>query len=139
MENRGKKVEKSEVNVKHKSFILLIKYSFHLSAFCCMLYTILEFCDIDAIILGHLIHISLYQWFFMYMCSKVFRFCYVHRLPLYYIACNELITLLDYYIHIPLDVLQLLMLHLSLMIALIFGYTYYYVRTHKKGISTIHR
>lgn len=63
----------------------------------------------------------------MYLTSWVFRYCYVHRLPLYYIAINDGITILDYYLTIPIDTFMLLLVHLLLIASIIFGYSYYYI------------
>lgn len=40
---------------------------------------------------------------FMYIASYVFKFCNYHRCFLHFIAIEELLTLTDYYIGIPLD------------------------------------
>ena len=74
----------------------------------------------------------------MILSSIVFRFCYVHRLPLYYILINELTTVIDTYIGIPVSDINLLGIHLILIGLLIFGYTYYYVKHHKRNITIVH-
>lgn len=55
-------------------------------------------------------------------------FCYVHRLPLYYIAANELITTGDYYLNIPEDYFTPLVLHSIIFGLLILGYSIYYIK-----------
>lgn len=64
----------------------------------------------------------------MYLASFTFKYCYVHRLPLYYIGVNELLTNLDYYIGIPIETINLFLIHLSLLIIVIFGYSIYYIK-----------
>ena len=81
----------------------------------------------------------LYQlsfWLFCFLTSFVFKYCYVHRLPLYYIALNEILTIYDYYFNIPLSDNKLLVVHLLLIALLIFGYSIYYknVKINKKFI-----
>jgi len=71
---------------------------------------------------------SLFSWLFMFITSLIFRYCYVHRLPLYYIAVNELLINLDYYIGIPVEDIKLFLIHLTVIISLIFGYSYYYIK-----------
>lgn len=100
-----------------------------------MIYTLLSFVGIDALILGHLTHISVVPWLFMYFNSFIFRYCYVHRLPLYYIAVNEFLVNLDYYIGIPIEDVKLLLLHLTIIIIIIFGYSYYYVKHKLKWVD----
>jgi len=67
----------------------------------------------------------------MYYTSVIFRFCYVHRLPLYYIGINEVVTVSDYYLNIPISDLTLLAVHSIILMLLIFGYTYYYLNRKK--------
>jgi hypothetical protein len=93
-----------------------------------MIYTLLCFAEIDPLILGQLTKMSLFSWLFMFLTSIIFRYCYVHRLPLYYIAVNEFLVNLDYYIGIPVSDVKLLLMLLTAIIILIFGYSYYYVK-----------
>ena len=74
----------------------------------------------------------------MILSSIVFRFCYVHRLPLYYILINELTTVIDTYIGIPVSDINLLGIHLILIGLLIFGYTYYYVKNYKRNTTKVY-
>lgn len=122
------KEAKLENSLKHKSFLVSIKYSFHLLAFVYFINTILQFIGIDIPEIGCFFHVALFPWLILLGISIVFRYCYVHRLPLYYIATNEWITNIDYYIGIPLNVSNLIVIHLLLVASLIFGYSYYYVK-----------
>ena len=118
-----------ENSLKHKSFLISIKYSFHTLAFVYFVNTILQFIGIDIPEIGCFFHVALFPWLIFLGISIVFRYCYVHRLPLYYIALNEWITNLDYYIGIPMDISGLIVIHLLLIAFLIFGYSYYYIKT----------
>lgn len=121
------KAEKlEERNLKHKSYLILLKYLPHIASLMYIVYTIFQFLDVDLIILGYFINISITSWIFMMLSSIVFRFCYVHRLPLYYILVNELTTVIDTYIGIPISDMKLLGIHLIFIGLLVFGYTYYY-------------
>ena len=100
-----------------------------------MIYTLLSSVGIDALILGHLTHISVVSWLFMYFNSIIFRYCYMYRLSLYYIAVNEFLVNLDYYIRIPVEDVKLLLLHLTIIIIIIFGYSYYYVKHKLKWVD----
>ena len=119
-----------ERNLKHKGFLIILKYIPHVSAMFYIIYTLLTIIGIDPLIIGHLTSISVFPWLYMYLTSHIFRYCYVHRLPLYYIAVNESLVNLDYYVGIPVDNVKLLLIHLTIMIGLIYGYSYYYVK-HK--------
>lgn len=122
---------KLERNLKHKGFLIILKYIPHITALLYMIYTLLSFVGIDSLILGQLTHISIIPWLFMYLTSYIFRYCYVHRLPLYYIIVNDLLIDIDYYIGIPIEDIKLLLLHLTIIIFLIFGYSYYYIKTKR--------
>jgi hypothetical protein len=131
---RGDHMEKEaklKNSVSHKTFLIILKFIPHIVAFLYALYNILEFLEIDTTILGHLIHVSVFPWIFLYLTSKIFRYCYVHRLPLYYIASCDIITITDYYIGIPISDISLLNLHIFLISLLIFGYTYFYLKNKK--------
>lgn len=119
-------------NLKHKSFLIITKFIPHISAFMYIIYTLLQFADIDAFILGYLINYSILTWLYFYLISFVFRYCYIHRLPLYYILINEVLTTLDYYFNIPVSITNLLLIHIVLIGILIFGYSYYYINCKRK-------
>ena len=132
------KVEKSEErNLKHKSYLLLLKYLPHLIALLLVAYTLLQFANVDAIIIGYIINYILIGY--VYICSIIFKFCYVHRLPIYYYILNELTSIIDnYIIEIPVSEKGLLGIHLILIGIIILCYTKYYlkyVRNNKKCIK----
>lgn len=127
------KVEKQKNhNLFHKGFLIVLKYIPHFIAFIYAIYTLLGFCGIDSIVVGCFFHISLVSWIYLFITSLLFKFCYVHRLPLYYIGTNELITSLDYYIGIPVEDFNLIIIHSLLIISLIFGYSYYHIKCKLK-------
>jgi len=130
--------EKVENSLSHKSFLIILKYIPHMLAFNYVIYTLLEFIGFDVIWMGYIFHLSIIPWLFLYLTSFVFKYCYVHRLPLYYIGLNELITISDFYLTIPLSDNKLLIVHLLLIALLIFGYSIYYknVKINKKSITT---
>ena len=112
----------------NKVFIIYTKYSPHLLALVYFIYTMLNFCGIDWNLIGCFFHVSLFVWIQLLFTSFRFKYCYVHRLPIYYIGLNESITSLDYYIGIPVNIINLLIIHLLLISILIFGYSYYYIK-----------
>ena len=92
------------------------------------IYTFLGIVGIDYNIFGCFFHVSFSTWIVLYCLSIVFKYCYVHRLPIYYIGANELITCLDYYLDIELDYFTFISISLLMSCSLIFGYTYYYIK-----------
>lgn len=123
--------EKSKKLVSHKILLVLIKYIPHIIALFYVIYDILGLLGIDAIILGHLIHVSLLPWLFMYFLSFVFKYCYVHRLPLYYILLTDTLTITDYLLDFSIEESITTLLHLFLIAVIIFGYTFYYKNCKK--------
>lgn len=113
-------------NLVDKIFLISLKFICHIEGIIYILYTILALCDIDAINIGYLADVSLLTWLYLYFSSWRFRFCYVHRLPLYYILLNEIITSIDYLIGIPISDKSLMTVHILLIGILIFVYSYYY-------------
>ena len=76
---------------------------------------------------------------FIFVSSYVFKFCEYHRVPLYYIIVNNLISIIDLYIGIPVSNYELLMIHsfvagISIIITIIL-----YVKFNKNTASKDYR
>ncbi len=131
--------EKRRVLLRNrKIFLIFTKYLSHILGFGYIIYTLLGFFGIDAVEIGYLVQLSVLPWFYAFSASVALEFCYVHRLPLYYIAIDELALVIDNYYTIPLDSYNLFLSHLFLVGLLIFGYTYYYVKNHKRNTTAIY-
>ena len=113
-------------NLSHKSWLLILKYIPHSIGILFFSYIILQFLNIDLVVIGYIIIFLLL--FFVYITSRIFKFCYIHRLPLYYLALGDLTSIIDYYFPIPISDIALLIIHLLLIGLLLFGYTYYYLK-----------
>lgn len=87
----------------YKLEIVGIKYIPIIIAVLYFLNTILDAFGIYQDMISHLTGISLLPWCFLLLSSFVFKFCVYHRIPLYYIAINHIIALIDYYVDIPLN------------------------------------
>ena len=125
------KEEKLERKLSHKVILIAIKYIPHIIAFFYALYNLLAIVGIDLIAFGYFVHVSLFPWILMYLLSIAFKYCYVHRLPLYYILGNELLTTLDYLLNYSIEESLILMGNGVLLAILIFGYTSYYCKKHE--------
>ena len=112
----------------NKIFLIYTKYIPHIIAILYAIYTLLGFYGIDWNLMGCVFHVSLLIWIQLLFTSFRFKYCYVHRLPIYYIGVNEFITCLDYYIGIPINDFNLIILHSILICILIMGYSIYYVK-----------
>jgi hypothetical protein len=113
---------------KRKIFLILTKYIPHLIGILYVIYTILSFIEIEPIIIGYITSLSILPWLYLYSASRALEFCYVHRLPLYYILIDEILLVTDNYLCIPVNVYNLFVIHLLLIGLLVFGYTYYYIK-----------
>ena len=95
-------VEKQSRSLSHKSFLIVLKYIPYILACGYAISTLGDFFEYDLIGLGYVCNVSLFSWLFMLLTSFIFKYCYIHRLPLYYIAVNDLLNITDYYIGIPI-------------------------------------
>ena len=97
-----------------------------LLAFLAILNTAFDFFGISSSVLSLVGGISLLPLLFVYLASYVFRFCIYHRMFLHYILVNNTITLLDYYIGIPMATFNLFILHVVLIGLFLFLVLYFY-------------
>lgn len=74
--------------------------------------TVFSYFEIEAECLSHMVGLSFLPILFLYVSSYAFRFCEYHRMFLHYIVVNNTITIIDYYYRIPVNNLQLFMIHL---------------------------
>lgn len=125
-------VEENLNKTLYKSTLFLLKIIPYVLALIYIVYTAFAFFNIDLIFLGYLAHMSVLPWIFLYLASYVFKFCTVHRLPLYYILVNDTITIIDAYIGIPLGWFNLLMLHTVIVGIFLFLIMYFHQKRRNK-------
>lgn len=97
--------------------------------------TVLSYIGIDLVIFSYIAGMSFIPLLFMYISSYVFKFCEYHRLPLYYIAVNNVMSIVDYHYGIPLDNLELFCLHMIIAGIALFLILFLYVKSHKRTSS----
>lgn len=93
--------------------------------------TILDAYGIDVEFISHLFGLALLPWCFLLLSSFVFRFCLFHRLPLYYIALNHLISLIDYYIGIPVELKAWVIGHIAILFIFILWMVVLHIKKEK--------
>lgn len=93
--------------------------------------TILDASGIDVEFISHLFGLALLPWCFLLLSSFVFRFCLFHRLPLYYIALNHLISLIDYYIGIPVELKAWVIGHIAILFIFILWMVVLHIKKKK--------
>lgn len=116
----------------YKIQLYLIKVIPMVMAFICLLNTILSYYDIDIPALSFIGGTSILTLIFFYVASYVFKFCEYHRMFIHYVALTQLLSTIDFYVNIPLDDRELLVMYLSLSGIFIFIILYLYVKNHKK-------
>lgn len=75
--------------------------------------------------------ISILSLIFIYLASFAFKFCGLHRLPIYYVFLSNLIATYDTYIGIPCTDKQLLCTYLIITGIFIIGYVIAYKKVTK--------
>ena len=96
----------------HKLTIGVLKVIPMLLALVSLLNSALSFIGIDLIILSYIGCTSLLSISFLYLASYCFGFCNYHRMFLHYVVINDLLSVYDYYIGIPISNLSLFLTHI---------------------------
>lgn len=126
-----KKEEKYINKSLYKIELVLIKTIPYLISALYMLNSILSYFGIDTNIISHIGGLSLLVFIFLYVSSFAFKFCIYHRLPLYYILICDIINYYDYYIGIPINNKELLILHLILIAMFVLSLVYFKFKSHE--------
>lgn len=96
----------------HKITIEALKVIPMLLALTTLLNQTLSFFGIDLEVLGYIGGVSLLPMIFLYIASYCFQFCSYHRMFLHYVVICDIITLIDYYIGIPISSVALFLVNL---------------------------
>ena len=144
MEEKLKEEGKSVNKRLYKILLLILKYTPFILAINETLFTILHYYEIDCIYLNISFGVSFIFLLQLYIISYVFKFCYLYRIPLYYVTVVNLIALYDGIIGIPISDLQMLRVYLSMAGISIISYIFLKVKrnaeTHnKKSTSEVYR
>lgn len=121
MEERSRSVNKN----LYKLFLIILKYTPIVLAIDDILFSILSYLEYNYYFLSYLGGVSIIFLIMLYIISYVFRFCYLYRIPLYYITATNLIALYDEYIGINLEDLQMLRIYLILFGISIISFLYF--------------
>lgn len=111
--------ERLRSKVLYKIELIGIKYIPIVIALMYFIDTLLDAYEVEIDFLSHLFGMSFLPWCFLFLSSFVFKFCLFHRLPLYYIALNHIISLIDYYIGIPVGLEVWVIGHITLLFLVI--------------------
>lgn len=120
----------------YKVFLVLLKVIPMLISFCMVLNTFLSYLYINAELLSIFGGVSFLTIVFLYIASYVFKFCNYHRMFIHYITVQWIINLIDYYIGIPLNDQNFMLLGLTIFGIFLFIILYLYVTSTKKNASS---
>lgn len=86
-----------------------------LLAICSLIDNIIAYFDVNNYWLGSMLGgVSIIPLIFIFLSSYVFQFCIYHRIPLYYVLLNFILSVIDTIIGIPISDLQYLYITLIL-------------------------
>lgn len=97
-----------------------------------LLNTLLYLFEIDAAIISYIGGVSFLSLAFLYLSSYVFKFCEYHRMPLHFIVVNNIINIYDWYIGIPIGLVEMILLEVILVGITIFLAIYLHEKDNKK-------
>ncbi len=92
--------------------------------------------DIDIPIISNIVGVSLVPWIFMYLSTIVFKFCSYHRMFLWYILAIDIINIIDYYIQIPFNKVEMIALFSIVSFIFLTIIVYKYDKHNKRAIQT---
>lgn len=96
----------------YKYLLIILRWIPMLLAICAVTVNIFAYFDISVWIFSILGGVSIIPLIFIFISSYAFKFCKYHRIPLYYVVINIILSVIDTSIGIPLDDLQYLYLTL---------------------------
>ena len=97
-------VEERNINkYEYKALIQFLKVLPMILAACNCLNTYLSFYGYEAPIVSYIGGISFTGWLFIYLAAIVFRFCIYHRMFLYYVLLNNLLSVYEYHFGFPVS------------------------------------
>ena len=101
---QGTEMAEQSVNkYQYKAFLQVLKVLPMILAVCNCTNTYLSFYGIDAPIISYIGGISFTGWLFIFLAAIVFRFCLYHRMFLYYVLLNNLLSIYEFHFGIPVS------------------------------------
>ena len=119
----------------YKVTIGVLKIIPMLLSFCVVLNMFFDFFGIDSGIISTIGGISFLPLLFIYLASFAFGFCRYHRMFLHYIVANNVLTMADYYVGLPVNNVSLFMIHIFLVGLFLFFILYLYKHEKLEAIS----
>ena len=120
----------------HKLTIGILKVIPMLLALVSLLNSTLSYFGIDLVILSYLGCTSFLSIAFLYLASYCFGFCEYHRMFLHYVVVNDLLSIYDYYIGIPVSDTELFLIHIMLIGITLYLILYLHQRNARSNKET---
>lgn len=95
----------------YKIFLIIIKFIPNILALTKVISLILSYCKITSFVLTCTFGTSIIFIILLYLISIIFRFCGTHRLSLHYVTLITGLSIIDYYIGLPLSNVSLYYLY----------------------------
>lgn len=116
----------------YKLFIIISKYLPYVISITQMLGIVFNYFEISCVWLSFLGGCSLGVLVILFLISYVFRFCSIHRIPLYYTSFIYLMRLIDEIVGIPISALMLFRVHAIIAGITILLYGFYFYKNRNK-------
>jgi hypothetical protein len=121
----------------YKLFILMLKVIPMLIALIYLLNTITSLHGVEIPVLSNIAGISLLSWLFMYLATIVFKFCFYHRIFLYYILVTDITSIINYYFSIIDTYYEYLIVYYIIIGIFLFLLLYSHVKDNKRSNTKI--
>lgn len=121
-------VEKSIDKYSYKLLLQTLKVLPMVLALCDCMNTYLTFYGIEFPILSYIGGISFTSWLFIYIAAIVFKFCIYHRMFLYYVLLNNILSIYEFQYGIPLNDASLIRVYSFVTGIFLFLILFYYRR-----------
>lgn len=128
-------MEKELNKTLYKFTLITLKFLPMCMAFSFMLNNI---CHDPAVnLISHVVGDNLLYFMFLYLTSNVFKFCNYHRIFIHYIAVIQTITVIDWYIGIPISDVVIRGLCSTISVVFLIVAILMYIHKRLKSISKV--
>ena len=121
----------------YKIFIILIKYIPNLLAIFKLIGLVLGYLEVSSFFITCIGGTSLILLVLLYLISFIFRFCGLYRLSLHYVTCITGLSIIDWYVGIPLSDINIYYLYTIISGVFIIAWIIYWY-THRNNPKVDH-
>lgn len=116
----------------YKVFLIILKYTPIFLAFIQSLNILTNFLNLEITVLTAIGGISFPFILLLFIMSFVFKFCYLYRMPLVYVTALWLISIIDSFIGIPIDTLNMFRVYAFIFGVFIITYVIFIYKNRNK-------